>query len=165
MPAKTLNDLFIHALSDVYSAEKQLTKALPQLARASTNPELRQAFEMHLEETNGQIERIDQIVESSGIKLERIKCVAMEGLVEEGREQIAEIEKGPVLDAAIIGAAQKVEHYEIATYGTLAALAKQLGQQDAVKLLLETLEEEKATDKKLTILAEQKVSAEAAGKR
>jgi ferritin-like metal-binding protein YciE len=164
MPAKTLNDLFIHALSDVYSAEKQLTKALPQLARASTNPELRQAFEMHLEETNGQIERIDQIVESSGIKLKRIKCVAMEGLVEEGREQIEEIEKGPVLDAAIIGAAQKVEHYEIATYGTLAALAKQLGQQDAVKLLLETLEEEKATDKKLTILAEQKVSAEVAGK-
>ena len=85
--------------------------------------------------------------------------------VEEGREQIEEIEKGPVLDAAIIGAAQKVEHYEIATYGTLAALAKQLGQQDAMKLLLETLEEEKATDKKLTILAEQKVSAEAAGKR
>jgi ferritin-like metal-binding protein YciE len=165
MPAKTLNDLFIHALSDVYSAEKQLTKALPQLARASTNPELRQAFEMHLEETNGQIERIDQIVESSGVKLKRIKCVAMEGLVEEGREQIEEIEKGPVLDAAIIGAAQKVEHYEIATYGTLAALAKQLGQQDAMKLLLETLEEEKATDKKLTILAEQKVSAEAAGKR
>ena len=164
MPAKTLNDLFIHALSDVYSAEKQLTKALPQLARASTNPELRQAFEIHLEETNGQIERIDQIVESSGVKLKRIKCVAMEGLVEEGREQIEEIEKGPVLDAAIIGAAQKVEHYEIATYGTLAALAKQLGQQDAVKLLLETLEEEKATDKKLTILAEQKVSAEAAGK-
>jgi ferritin-like metal-binding protein YciE len=164
MPDKTLNDLFIHALSDVYSAEKQLTKALPQLARASTNPELRQAFEMHLEETNGQIERIDQIVESSRIKLKRIKCVAMEGLVEEGREQIEEIEKGPVLDAAIIGAAQKVEHYEIATYGTLAALAKQLGQQDAVKSLLETLEEEKATDKKLTILAEQKVSAEAAGK-
>ena len=165
MPAKTLNDLFIHALSDVYSAEKQLTKALPQLARASTNPELRQAFEIHLEETNGQIERIDQIVESSGVKLKRIKCVAMEGLVEEGREQIEEIEKGPVLDAAIIGAAQKVEHYEIATYGPLAALAKQLGQQDAMKLLLETLEEEKATDKKLTILAEQKVSAEAAGKR
>src|ERR1700709_2259488 len=165
MPAKTLNDLFIHALSDVCSAEKQLTKALPQLARASTNPELRQAFEIHLEETNGQIERIDQIVESSGIKLKRIKCVAMEGLVEEGREQIEEIEKGPVLDAAIIGAAQKVEHYEIATYGTLAALAKQLGQQDAMKLLLETLEEEKATDKKLTILAEQKVSAEAAEKR
>jgi ferritin-like metal-binding protein YciE len=165
MPAKTLNDLFIHALSDVYSAEKQLTKALPQFARASTNPELRQAFVIHLEETNGQIERIDQIVESSGVKLKRIKCVAMEGLVEECREQIEEIEKGPVLDAAIIGAAQKVEHYEIATYGTLAALAKQLGQQDAVKLLLETLEEEKATDKKLTILAEQKVSAEAAGKR
>ena len=116
MTAKTLNDLFIHALSDIYSAEKQLTKALPKMARASTNPELRAAFEAHLEETHGQIERIDQAVEAAGIKLKRIKCVAMEGLVEEGSEQIEEVEKGPVLDAALIGAAQKVEHYEIATY-------------------------------------------------
>jgi ferritin-like metal-binding protein YciE len=164
MAAKTLNDLFIHALSDIYSAEKQLTKALPKLARASTNPELRQAFETHLEETHGQIERIDQVVESCGIKLQRLKCVAMEGLVEEGQEQIGEIERGPVLDAAIIGAARKAEHYEIAAYGTLAALGKQLGQEQAVKLLLETLEEEKATDNKLTILAEQKISPEAASK-
>lgn len=156
MPAKTMQDLFIHALSDVYSAEKQLTKALPKLARASTNPELAAAFETHLEETQGQIERIDQIVEVAGIKLKRVKCVAMEGLVEEGQEQIEEIEAGPVRDAALIGAAQKVEHYEIATYGTLAALAKQLGQKEAMKLLLETLAEEKATDEKLSLLAEQK---------
>jgi ferritin-like metal-binding protein YciE len=159
-----MQDLFINALSDVYSAEKQLTKALPKLARASTNPELAAAFDTHLEETNGQIERIDQIVELSGFKLKRVKCVAMEGLVEEGQEQIDQIEAGPVRDAALIGAAQKVEHYEIASYGTLAALAKQLGQRDAVKLLLETLEEEKATDKKLSILAEQKVAVEAASK-
>jgi len=164
MASKTMQDLFIHALSDVYSAEKQLTKALPKLARASTNTELKTAFETHLEETQGQIQRIDQIVELSGIKLKRVKCVAMEGLVEEGQEQIEEIEAGPVRDAALIGAAQKVEHYEIASYGTLAALAKQLGQNDAMKLLLETLAEEKATDEKLSLLAEQKVSQEAAAK-
>lgn len=158
MTAKTLKDLFIHSLSDVYSAEKQLTKALPKLARASTSPQLKQAFETHLEETNGQIERIDRVVQASELRLKRIKCVAMEGLVEEGQEQIDEIEKGPVLDAALIGAAQKVEHYEIATYGTLAALARKLGYDDALKLLLETLEEEKATDKKLTEIAEQEMA-------
>ncbi|MCW5299883.1 ferritin-like domain-containing protein [Herbaspirillum lusitanum] len=158
MTAKTLKDLFIHSLSDVYSAEKQLTKALPKLARASTSPQLKQAFETHLEETNGQIERIDRVVQASELRLKRIKCVAMEGLVEEGQEQIDEIEKGPVLDAALIGAAQKVEHYEIATYGTLAALAKKLGYDEALKLLLETLEEEKATDKKLTDIAEQEMA-------
>ncbi|OZI19776.1 hypothetical protein CAL26_19575 [Bordetella genomosp. 9] len=163
MAAKTVEDLFLHELSDVYSAEKQLTKALPRLARAATNPDLKAAFESHLQETQGQIERIDQIVESAGLKLKRVKCMAMEGLVEEGKEIIEEVEKGPVLDAALIGAAQKVEHYEIASYGTLAAFAKQLGQQDAMKLLLETLQEEKATDEKLTVLAG-KVNQTAKGK-
>lgn len=163
MPAKTLNDLFIHSLSDIYSAEKQLTKALKKQARASTSPDLKSAFETHLEETHGQIERIDQAVESTGLKLKRIKCVAMEGLIEEADEEIGEIEKGPVLDAALIGAAQKVEHYEIASYGTLCALAKKLGYTEAVTLLSQTLEEEKATDKKLTILAEQELSAEVVG--
>ncbi|ARP82852.1 hypothetical protein CAL12_19890 [Bordetella genomosp. 8] len=163
MAAKTVEDLFLHELSDVYSAEKQLTKALPRLARAATHPDLKAAFETHLQETQGQIERIDQIVESAGLKLKRVKCMAMEGLVEEGKEIIEEVEKGPVLDAALIGAAQKVEHYEIATYGTLAAFAKQLGHQDAMKLLLETLQEEKATDEKLTVLAG-KVNETAKGK-
>jgi ferritin-like metal-binding protein YciE len=163
MAVKTLQDLFIHALSDVYSAEKQLTKALPRLARAASNPSLSEAFKIHLEETQGQIGRIDQVVESAQIKLKRLKCVAMEGLVEEGQEQIEEIEKGPILDAALIAAAQKVEHYEIATYGTLAALAKKLGYTEALSLLLETLKEEKATDEKLTLLAEQEVSEEQAG--
>jgi ferritin-like metal-binding protein YciE len=164
MTTKTLNDLFIHSLSDVYSAEKQMTKSLPKMAKASTHSGLRSAFETHLEETQGQIERIDRIVEATGIKLKRIKCVAMEGLVEEGQEQIDEIEKGPVLDTALIAAAQKVEHYEIASYGSLIALAKQLGETAAVELLAETLKEEKATDEKLSLLAEEKVAAEALGK-
>jgi len=154
MAIKTLEDLFIHELSDTYNAEKQLTKALPRLARASTTPALKQAFESHLEETLGQVERIDKIVESLGIRLKRIKCAAMEGLIEEGKEVIEEIEAGPLRDAALIGGGQKVEHYEIASYGTLAALAKQLGYKDAVPLLLATLKEEKSADEKLTLLAE-----------
>lgn len=161
MAVKTLQDLFVHALSDVASAEKQLVKALPKMARAATHPDLVAAFKAHLGETQGQIERIDRVVESAGIRLKRIKCAAMEGLVEEGAEVIEEIEKGPVLDAALIGAAQKVEHYEIATYGTLVALARHLGFDEAVKLLQETLAEEKSTDEKLTVLAEQEINTEA----
>ncbi len=161
MAIKTLEDLFIHELSDIYSAEKQLTKALPRLARAATNPELVTAFETHLEETQGQVERIDQVVDVLEIKLKRIKCAAMEGLVEEGKEVIEEVEKGPVRDAALIGGAQKVEHYEIASYGTIAALAKQLGYKDALPLLLETLAEEKATDEKLTLIAKSSGSSQA----
>ena len=155
MAVKTIEELFVHELSDIYSAEKQLTKALPKMARAAQNPQLVTAFETHLEETNGQIDRIDQVVEAMGIRLKRIKCAAMEGLVEEGKEIIESIEQGPLRDAALIGGAQKVEHYEIASYGTLAALAKQLGYKQALPLLLETLAEEKATDEKLTLLAEQ----------
>ena len=154
MAVKTVEELFIHELSDIYSAEKQLTKALPRLARASSNPELASAFTTHLDETQGQIERIDQIVDLLDIRLKRIKCAAMEGLVEEGKEVIDSVEEGPVRDAALIGGAQKVEHYEIASYGTLAALAKNLGYKDAIPLILATLKEEKATDEKLTLLAE-----------
>lgn len=162
MAVKTLQDLFIHALSDVASAEKQITKGLPKMARAATDPKLVEAFKAHLEETRGQIERIDAVVESIGMRLKRIKCAAMEGLIEEASEEIEEIEKGPVLDAALIGAAQKVEHYEIASYGTLIALAKQLGFTEAAKLLQATLDEEKATDSKLTLLAVQEENAKAA---
>ena len=154
MAVKTLEDLFVHELSDVHSAERQITKALPRLARAAENPELAAAFEAHLEETNGQIERLDQVVEQLGIRLKRIKCAAMEGLVEEGKEVIDTIPKGPVRDAALVGGAQKVEHYEIAAYGTLCALTKELGYTEALELLKATLEEEKATDEKLTVLAE-----------
>ncbi|CAB3772234.1 YciE/YciF ferroxidase family protein [Paraburkholderia solisilvae] len=164
MTTRTISDLFIHSLSDIYSAEKQMTKSLPKLARAATHSDLSAAFMTHLEETRGQIERIDQVVESCGIRLKRIKCVAMEGLVEEGQELIDEIERGPVLDAGLIGAAQKVEHYEIAAYGSIIALAKQLGETHAVTLLLQTLKEEKATDQKLSLLAEEEIAAEALGK-
>jgi ferritin-like metal-binding protein YciE len=154
MPVETLEDLFVHALSDMYSAEKQLTKALPKMAKATTNQKLAAAFTTHLEETEGQVERIDQVVALLDIKLKRIKCVAMEGLVEEGKEAIDEVEAGPVRDAALVNAAQKVEHYEIASYGTLCALGRQLGYTDAVKLLQATLNEEKATDEKLSVFAE-----------
>ncbi len=130
MQIKTAQDLFVHLLSDTYSAEKQLTRALPKLARAASDEKLAAAFRAHLEETRGQIERIDQVVESvPELKLRRIKCVAMEGLIEEGQEVIDEIEQGPVRDAGLIAAAQKVEHYEIAAYGTLCTLAETVGLQ------------------------------------
>ena len=154
MAVKTMEDLFIHELSDIYSAEKQMSKALPRLAKNSESEQLAAAFEAHLEETLGQIERIDQVVEMLGIKLKRIKCVAMEGLVDESKEVIDEVEAGPLRDAALIGGAQKAEHYEIAAYGTLCAIAKQLGYKDALPLLQATLKEEKATDEKLTMIAE-----------
>lgn len=155
MARTTVKDLFLHELSDVYNAEKQITKALPRLARASTNPKLAEAFTSHLEETLGQIERIDQLVEKADLKLKRMKCAAMEGLVEESKGLLEEIEKGEVLDAALIGACQKVEHYEIASYGTLIAMAKHLGMTEAADLLAETLVEEKAADEKLSAIAEQ----------
>jgi len=149
MAVKTVADLFLHEISDTYSAEKQMTRSLPRMARAAADPELQQAFVDHLEETRGQVERIDEIVELLGLKLKRIKCAAMEGLVEEGKDLIDEIDKGPVLDVALIGAAQKVEHYEIASYTTLITLAGKLGYSDALPLLEASLAEEKATDEKL----------------
>lgn len=162
MAIKSMQDLFIHELSDIYSAEKQLTKALPRLARAADNQELSQAFEAHLEETRGQVDRIDKIVDQMDIRLKRVKCAGMEGLVDEAREIIDTVPQGALRDAALIGGAQKAEHYEIAAYGTLCALAKQLGHQDAAKLLSQTLEEEKATDEKLTRIAEQGANRQAA---
>lgn len=162
MTQKTLQDLFIHELSDIYSAEKQLTRALPKMARAASEAKLAEAFTAHLEETRGQVERIDKIVEATGLRLKRVKCAAMEGLVEEGRDAIEEVEKGPVLDAALIASAQKVEHYEIASYGTLCTFAKQLGHGDALALLKETLAEEKAADEKLNTLALEQANAKAA---
>ena len=162
MNMKTIEDVFIHLLSDTYSAEKQLTRALAKLARATSNEKLSQAFHAHLEETHG---HIDQVVESeSNLKIKRMKCVAMEGLIEEANEVIESTEKNEVRDAALIAAAQKVEHYEIASYGTLATLAEQLGYRKAAKLLKETLEEEKATDIKLTDLAINNVNKKAENK-
>ncbi|HBB9053687.1 TPA: ferritin-like domain-containing protein [Escherichia coli] len=147
---------------DTYSAEKQLTKALSKLSRSAYSDKLTAAFQSHLDETHGQIERIDQVVDSEdGLKLKRIKCAAMEGLIEEANEVIESTDKNEVRDAALIAAAQKVEHYEIASYGTLVTLAEQLGYKKAAKLLKETLEEEKATDVKLTDLAFNNVNKKA----
>lgn len=155
MKVKTLLDLFIHDLSDVYSAEKQITRALPKMIRAASDEKLKAAFQQHLEETQGQIERLDQAVEAhEELRIQRMKCHALEGLVEEAQELIEATEAGPVRDAGLIGAAQKVEHYEIATYGTLVALAKKLKLNEASKLLADTLAEEKSTDEKLTDIAE-----------
>ncbi|OCZ69541.1 hypothetical protein A9G00_29400, partial [Achromobacter xylosoxidans] len=133
-----------------------------KMARAASEAKLAEAFTAHLEETRGQVERIDKIVEATGLRLKRVKCAAMEGLVEEGRDVIEEVEKGPVLDAALIASAQKVEHYEIASYGTLCTFAKQLGHGDALALLKETLAEEKAADEKLNTLALEQANAKAA---
>ncbi|HBR7226381.1 TPA: ferritin-like domain-containing protein [Klebsiella aerogenes] len=154
MKIQTIEDIFIHLLSDTYSAEKQLTRALAKLSRASAREELQTAFSAHLEETQGHIERIDKLLEQNDqIRLKRMKCVAMEGLIEEANEVIEATEKNEIRDAALIAAAQKVEHYEIAAYGTLCTLAEQLGYKAAVKLLAETLEEEKDADMKLTDIA------------
>ena len=162
MQIKSVEDIFIHLLSDTYSAEKQLTKALSKLSRSAYSDKLTAAFQLHLDETHGQIERIDQVVDSEdGIKKKRIKCAAMEGLIEEANEVIESTDKNEVRDAALIAAAQKVEHYEIASYGTLVTLAEQLGYKKAAKLLKETLEEEKATDVKLTDLAFNNVNKKA----
>lgn len=154
MKIQTIEDIFIHLLSDTYSAEKQLTRALAKLSRASACEELQTAFSAHLEETQGHIERIDKLLEQNDqIRLKRMKCVAMEGLIEEANEVIEATGKNEIRDAALIAAAQKVEHYEIAAYGTLCTLAEQLGYKAAVKLLAETLEEEKDADMKLTDIA------------
>jgi ferritin-like metal-binding protein YciE len=151
-----LRETFLDELADVFDAEKQLLKALPKMAKAAQNQELREAFESHLEETQGHVERLEQVFEIFGEPAKGKKCKAMQGLVEEGSELIEE-EEG---DAALICAAQKVEHYEIASYGTLATWARLLQQEDAADLLEETLEEEKAADEKLTGLAENNINAE-----
>ncbi|EMN3920025.1 TPA: ferritin-like domain-containing protein [Citrobacter amalonaticus] len=165
MNMKSIEDVFIHLLSDTYSAEKQLTRGLTKLAREASNEKLSAAFTAHLDETQGQIERIDRIVEQEpAIKIKRMKCVAMEGLIEEANEVIESTEKNEVRDAALIAAAQKVEHYEIASYGTLVTLAEQLGYKNAVKLLAETLNEEKETDLKLTDLAVSNINKKAGNK-
>ena len=162
MPIKRVSELFIHEISDTYSAEKQMTRSLPKMAKAATDPELAAAFEMHLEETRVQVERIEQVAERCGFKLKRIKCDGMEGLIEEATSMIDQVEKGAVLDAALIGSAQKAEHYEIASYTSLCLMAKKLGYVEAVKLLTATLQEEQATDEKLGVLAQASQIQEAA---
>jgi ferritin-like metal-binding protein YciE len=153
MAVKSVNDLLLNELRDIYHAEKQLVKALPKMAKKAKSDELRQAFEHHLEETKGQVDRLEQVFEQLDARSSGKRCEAMEGLIEEAKEMMEDIKTPEVLDAALISAAQKVEHYEIASYGSVHALAEALGHKDAAKLLEETLGEEKAADQKLTQIA------------
>ncbi len=156
-----LQELLADQLKDLYSAENQIIKALPKMAKAAANPQLRAAFERHLEETRGHAQRLEQIAEEMDITLRGKKCKGAEGLIEEGKELMEEDFEDDVLDAGLIGAAQKVEHYEIASYGTARTHANTLGLKKVAKLLQQTLDEEAATDKKLTQLAEGIVNIEA----
>jgi ferritin-like metal-binding protein YciE len=149
-----LNDLLVDQLRDLYNAEGQLTKALPKMAKTATNPELKQAFQTHLAETQEQITRLEQVFEALGEKPKGKTCHAMKGLIEEAQEVISEDADDAVKDAALIAAAQRVEHYEIAGYGTVRTYAETLGHREAAKLLQKTLDEEGKTDKLLTQLAE-----------
>ncbi len=159
--AENLRELFEEQLKDIYWAEKALTKALPKMAKNATSEELVDALNSHLEETKGQVTRLEQVFELLGKKAQAKKCDAMEGLIKEGEGIMEETEEGPVRDAGIIGAGQKVEHYEIASYGTLAAFATLLGENEVAGLLQATLEEEKAADSKLTEVAETCINLEA----
>jgi ferritin-like metal-binding protein YciE len=156
--ADTIKDLLTLSLQDTYSAETQILDALPQLEEAASSTQLKQAFREHLQITQRQVERLDEVAKMLGIEPEGQSCAAMEGLVEEGDDLVDELETGPVLDAALIGAAQKVEHYEIAAYGTLCSLLKSMGQTKAADLMAQTLKEEKDTDELLTQLAESEIN-------
>jgi ferritin-like metal-binding protein YciE len=153
MAVKSVNDLLLDELRDIYHAEKQLVRALPKMAKKAKSDELRRAIEDHLEETKGQVERLDQVFQQLDARSSGQRCEAMEGLIEEAKEMMEEVTTPEVLDAAMITAAQKVEHYEIASYGSVCALAEALGHKDAARLLEETLNEEKAADQKLNQIA------------
>ena len=162
MADKDLNDLFLDTLKDIYYAEKQIYKSLPKMAKAAHSEQLRQAFEKHHQETEGQIERLEQIFELIDKPARGKKCDAIEGILDEGKEIMDEYKSTPALDAGLLAAAQAVEHYEISRYGTLKAWATKLGNKEAVKLLDETLAEEKKTDDILSKIAVSAVNAEAA---
>ena len=161
MKLSDLNDLFLHELKDVYDAEHQLLKALPRMAKAASSTELQQAFEEHLAQTEQHVERLESVFESCGEEPERESCVGMKGLIAEGERLMKENAEADVLDAGLISAAQRVEHYEIAAYGTLVAWAGTAGIEGAAELLQTTLDEEKMTDQKLSAIAESNVNIEA----
>lgn len=159
---KSLDDLFVHTLRDIYYAEKEIKKALPDMIDKATNPELRKGFELHLKQTEGHIDRVEEVFEMHGVKAKTVNCPAIDGILEEANEVAGEVDDKQVLDSALIAAAQAVEHYEITRYGTLIEWAKQLGRDDCASVLKQNLDEEKATDKKLTTLAESKINLQAA---
>jgi ferritin-like metal-binding protein YciE len=161
MEMDSLRKLYVDELKDLYSAEKQILQALPRMAKKTKNEQLKKAFETHVEETRGQVERLDRIFELLGKSSRGKKCKGMEGLLEEGKEMMQEDMEPEVMDAALIASAQKVEHYEIAGYGTVRTYAQLLGEDQHVKLLQQTLDEEGKTDKLLTQLAESSINVEA----
>ena len=158
----TLDDLFVHQLRDIYYAEKQIVQTLPEMIEKATDSNLKRGFETHLGETKNHVKRLEQVFKMHGVEAKGIDCPAIDGIIEEADDIIADVEDKKVLDAALIAAAQAVEHYEITRYGTLIAWAKQLGRPDCASVLQQNLEEEKATDAKLTSLAERNVNVKAA---
>jgi len=159
---KTMNDLFVHQLQDIYYAENQLVKAIPKMAEKATDPQLKQGFLTHLNETRTHVQRLEQVFQMLRTEVKAVDCPAIDGIIEEAEEVAGEVADKAVLDAALINAAQAAEHYEITRYGSLVAWAKQLGRNDCATVLQKTLEEEKETDKKLTMIAESKVNLRAA---
>jgi ferritin-like metal-binding protein YciE len=159
---KTMDDLFVHTLQDIYYAESQIAKSLPKMIDKATSPELKSAFQTHLTETQGQIKRLEQVFQMHGQPVKGVTCAAMDGILEEATEIMGDVEDKEVLDAAMLASAQAVEHYEITRYGTLVAWAKELGRQDCASVLQQNLDEEKATDRKLSTLAESRVNQRAA---
>lgn len=162
MADKSLNDLFLDTLKDIYYAEKQIVKALPKMAKAAQSGELKAGFEQHLEESEGHIERLEQVFDILGKPARGKTCEAILGIIEEGKSIMDEFKGTDAIDAGLVSAAQAVEHYEIARYGTLKTWAQQLGMADAAKLLDQTLSEEIATDQKLTKVAESNANRKAA---
>jgi ferritin-like metal-binding protein YciE len=158
----TMDELFLHTLQDIYYAENQIVKALPEMIEKATDKQLAQGFKTHLEETKGQVKRLEQVFKLLGKEPQGVDCPAIDGLIEEAEDVAGDIDDKQVLDAALIGAAQAVEHYEIARYGTLMAWAKTLGHQDVIRLLKQNLDEEKAADEKLSKMAETSVNRKAA---
>lgn len=159
---ETMEDLFLHTLQDIYYAEEKILKALPEMIEKATARDLSQGFKKHLEETKNHVARLDQVFKMLGEKPKGVDCPAIDGIIEEAEEISGEVSDKDVLDAALIAAAQAVEHYEITRYGTLVAWAQQLGRDDCAAVLQKTLDEEKATDKKLTALAESRINRKAA---
>ena len=162
MEIESLQELLIEEMRDIYSAEVQLTKAMPKMAKKASDPKLKKAFETHLKETEVQIQRLQKIFDKLGKKPTGKKCAAMEGLVEEGKEMMAEDMDEETMDAALIAVAQKIEHYEIASYGTVRTWARHIGDEQTAKLLQQTLDEEGKTDKLLTEMAENNINVQAA---
>ena len=162
MQMESLQELLIEEMRDIYSAENQLLKAMPKMAKKASNPQLKKALETHRKETEGQVQRLQKVFEKLGKKPTGKKCSAMEGLIEEGKEMMGEDMEEDTMDAALISIAQKIEHYEIASYGTVRTWAQQLGDEQTARVLQQTLDEEGKTDKLLTELAESSINVEAA---